>query len=202
MHISHQYCLFARISSFSVSAICTHSHGATLADAKQHRPTDGNNVDDAHRVELSGLLVGGQPRQNDSSSIIINTTESAAWLTPTSSIPATVELDDESGSIITLSPLDDLGELTVTTSTNTIVDESAAAAGIGQWTEGWSPVLYRLVIEPIFEASVSNGSVSIGVEEDTPNSEPGAMPLPIVLDVNNITIVQASGMMHFLFTDV
>lgn len=59
--------------------------------------------------------------------------------------------------------------------------------------EGWSPVLYRLLIEPDFGAAVSNGSVDISVLEDKPLAAAGALPLPIVLDINNITVLSASG---------
>lgn len=59
--------------------------------------------------------------------------------------------------------------------------------------EGWSPQLYRLLIEPDFDASVSNGSVAIEVTEDAQVAASSALPLPIVLDITNITILSASG---------
>lgn len=53
--------------------------------------------------------------------------------------------------------------------------------------DGWSPMLYKLVIEPNFNSSTSNGSVSIDVIRDS--LEKG-LP-PIVLDINNISITEA-----------
>lgn len=138
------------------------------------------------------MYVGGQLRQNDSSSISI-TTETATWPTPTMTTTS-FAFDETSVNV-------DLGELTVTSPEAISDTNNGAVVVIGQLAEGWSPVLYRLLIEPIFEASVSNGSVSISVEEDAPNSEPGAMPMPIVLDVNNITILEANGK-YFSLVDI
>lgn len=50
--------------------------------------------------------------------------------------------------------------------------------------EGWSPISYRLIIEPNIKTSTNNGSISINVTRD---QDVEGMP-PIVLDINNITI--------------
>lgn len=50
---------------------------------------------------------------------------------------------------------------------------------------GWSPIHYKLTIEPNFERSINNGTVVIHIIQDS--SDEDELP-PIILDINHITI--------------
>lgn len=55
-------------------------------------------------------------------------------------------------------------------------------------SHGWTPVHYKLTIEPNFDRSINNGTVSITVLRNSPETEE---LLPIVLDINQIAIHSA-----------
>lgn len=52
-------------------------------------------------------------------------------------------------------------------------------------SHGWSPLHYKLTIEPNFDRSINNGTVAITITRDAPESD---ALLPIVLDINQIAI--------------
>ncbi|XP_037909799.1 aminopeptidase N isoform X2 [Hermetia illucens] len=54
--------------------------------------------------------------------------------------------------------------------------------------EGWSPEMYKLIIEPNIEKSTANGSVSINIVKD---QHIEGIP-PIILDVHNVTVEDVS----------
>lgn len=92
--------------------------------------------------------------------------------------------------------IDAAGEILLSTTTEGNSVGNSASSGENEAivsVEGWLPQLYRLVIEPDFEATLSNGSVSIEVTEDALVATKAQSPLPIVLDITNITILRASG---------
>lgn len=55
-------------------------------------------------------------------------------------------------------------------------------------SEGWSPTLYKLVIEPNIDSGSNDGEIWIDV---IPDPFSGSLP-PIVLDINNITILSTN----------
>ncbi|XP_058451744.1 aminopeptidase N isoform X2 [Malaya genurostris] len=58
---------------------------------------------------------------------------------------------------------------------------------------GWSPVHYKLTIEPNFVNSINNGTVVINVRRDSPAK---AKLLPVVLDINQIEILASTVLDH------